>query len=352
MPTAQGGHWPQFSRSKKPATDAATASGQADAPTTRTAPVPSAVPVARSASGSSGTSRSAGAERASPAGPPGKTRPTASVAPPACSSITAPQGRAERHLVDARPPHVAPDASRASSRRADTPRGRRAPRARARASRRSARASGRPSKPDRGRQRRLGPRPGPAALERLEQRRLLAGDVAVVAAADLDRQAVERRRGDRAPRAPPPGASNEPFRKTTASRAPTARAASARPATTSCGRLQHDEAVLVASRARPRRRWRPRAARRPRRAPPATCGRPGTSRRRGRAGRRRRAARRGLPGSSAWRAFVAKGVRLLTRRAIIRACEPAVLGALPQEDRDRPALRAGRAILHKIVQMV
>ena len=47
---------------------------------------------------------------------------------------------------------------------------------------------GRPAEADRGGQRRLRARPGPPALERLEDRRLLARDVAVVAAADARRR--------------------------------------------------------------------------------------------------------------------------------------------------------------------
>jgi hypothetical protein len=50
---------------------------------------------------------------------------------------------------------------------------------------------------DRGRQRRLGARPGAAAFERLERGRLLARDVAVVATPDLDPQLAELRLPER-----------------------------------------------------------------------------------------------------------------------------------------------------------
>ena len=108
VPTAQGGHCPQFSRSKKPATEAATASGQAEAPTTRTAPVPSAVPACAERvgverrvelGGGRAAARRARRER--------RGRRPRSPRPP-CSSITRRSGRPERHLVDAGAPHVAP----------------------------------------------------------------------------------------------------------------------------------------------------------------------------------------------------------------------------------------------------
>ena len=108
-----------------------------------------------------------------------------------------PQGRAQGHLVDARPTHVAPDRDQrrlAASIRLGVGQGRGDARERLHV----LHERGPAPKPDGGRQRRLGPRPGLAALQRLEHRRLLAGDVAVVAPADLDRQAVQRSRGDRA----------------------------------------------------------------------------------------------------------------------------------------------------------
>ena len=114
--------------------------------------------------------------------------------------MTRAERRPQRHLVDARPPDVAPERDERRFVRAVgvrvVDRGRH-PRQRL-----DVLDERRPAlEPDRRGQGRLGPRPGAAALQRLEQRRLLARDVGVVAAADGDAQAAEV--ASRA--APPPG---------------------------------------------------------------------------------------------------------------------------------------------------
>ena len=190
LPTVQGGHCPQLSRSKKRSTDAASASGQAEAPVTRIAAVPSALPAARSASGSSGVSSAARGQRR--AGRPAREHEADRLAGSARPLDHLAERRAERHLVDPRPLARRPTPSRASSRRGGRPRDPPRAAARAPASRRSARAwAGRPGPPppaSGGFGRGHGRRPSSA----LEQRRLLARDVAVVAAA---RRAPPGRRG-------------------------------------------------------------------------------------------------------------------------------------------------------------
>ena len=106
------------------------------------------------------------------------------------------QRRAEPHLAHARPPDVAPERDERRLRPAETLG--RGDRHRDSGERLDVLHERGPAlEADGEGQRRLRPRPGLATLERLEERRLLARDVAVVPAADLDSQPVERGPGER-----------------------------------------------------------------------------------------------------------------------------------------------------------
>ena len=204
-------------------------------------------------------------------------------------------------------------------------------------------------KPHGGGQRRLGPGPGLAALQRLEYRRLLAGDIAVLAPADLDRQAVQRSRGDRARerfRGPVERALQEDDRFARPDRPGGEHEAGdhvVRPP-------QHDEPVLVGAGLAlgavgdhegqaALDAHRPPLAGRLEPAPaPATQTGGGEPLDEGFRGQRVEGVRR-------------QGGQAPERGVIISACRAGLPRGLTRGS-GRPALRAGRAILHKIVQMV
>src|SRR6266571_3405643 len=87
VPIVQGGHWPQASLSKKRARESAMASGETEAPTTRTEAVPRAEPAPRSVSGWSGVS-SCVASSGAAVEELGKTMDTPSGVPSPCCSIS------------------------------------------------------------------------------------------------------------------------------------------------------------------------------------------------------------------------------------------------------------------------
>ncbi len=195
VPTVHGGHCPQLSRSKKPSTDAAIATGQA-----RRADHQHGAGAER---GATRGERLGGERRVELGRAQRRARGSAREDEPdglgrAARGVDHLRDRhAERHLVDARTSHVAPHGDerllgsaerlRVGDRLGD-------PRERLHV----LHERGTAVEPDRRREGWLGPRPGAATLEGLEHRRLLAGDVAVVAAADADGEAVERSLRDRA----------------------------------------------------------------------------------------------------------------------------------------------------------
>ena len=242
MPTAHGGHCAQFSRSKNAATEEAAASGQADSPTTRIGP---------GAEGRALRAKRVGVERHVEIGraerhagrAPGEHEAEGLGRSPGVLVDHPPQGRPQAHLVDARSAHVAPDRDQ---RRLVAPvlLGVLEGRGDARERLHVLDERGPAPKPDGEGQRRLGPRPGLAPLERLEERRLFAGHVAVVSPADLDRQAVESGGPDRSRErggGPVERALQEDHRLARADRP-----GGEHEAGHHVGRpLQHDEAVLV-----------------------------------------------------------------------------------------------------------
>ena len=121
------------------------------------------------------------------------------------------QRRAERHLVDARPAHAAAQAEEPRAgglRRADCGRRRRRPRSTMGSTLASVSTLfttvGLPNRPCLDREGRLVARLAALALDRLEQRGLLAADVGARAAADLDVEGEAARRRCRSPSSPAP----------------------------------------------------------------------------------------------------------------------------------------------------
>ena len=178
VPMRQGTHWPHDSSRKNSAMRSTASTRSACSPKTMTTPEPSVAPASRAPSKESARSSWSG-RRNEPAAPPSRTAFGGSL--PASSSSSA-QRRAELELVQARPRDVTGDAEeprvarvvlehdvRHVEQRLDVVHDRRLP-----------------EQPDLDRERRLVARLAAVALDRLEERRLLAADVRARADAQLD----------------------------------------------------------------------------------------------------------------------------------------------------------------------
>ena len=212
VPTRQGTHWPHDSSRKNAAIRRRAPTRSAVSSKTMTTPEPSVAPIARVPSKVSGMSSASGPTN-TPAAPPSRIAWIAPAAGHAAGELDQlAQRRPERHLVDARAARRAPDRQNSFGSGRALGADRRERRAAVEHDRRDVDQrldvvdDGRlAEQPDLDRERRLVARLAALALDRLEERRLLAADVGAGAAPDLDVEGERRSRGCRARAARPRG---------------------------------------------------------------------------------------------------------------------------------------------------